>query len=52
MYVARLLRTGSRGIARPCKRGQSELIEFGVRRAVWTIDDHSYGVTDLREMLD
>lgn len=50
MYVARLMRTGSLGLARPCPRCEESLVEFGVIRVVWTIDDHSYGVTNLREM--
>lgn len=50
MYVARLLRTGFVGLARPCRRCERALIEFGVQRVVWTVDCHSYGVTNLREI--
>lgn len=48
IYVARVLRTGKRGMAKPCKRCQSELIAAGVRQAIWTIDDNSYGTTIFR----
>lgn len=48
IYVARLMRTGKRGIAKPCSRCQAELIFAGVRQAIWTIDDESFGVTIFR----
>jgi len=49
MYVARLRRTGVRGMARPCERCEKELTEFGVRRMVWTIDERSFGTTMLQQ---
>jgi hypothetical protein len=49
MYVARLRRTGVRGLARPCERCEKELIEFGVRQMVWTIDERSFGTTMLQQ---
>ena len=48
IYVARILRTGERGLAKPCERCQTELIAAGVRQAIWTIDDESYGTTVFR----
>lgn len=52
VYVARVLKNGRRGLARPCKRCQRQLKAAGVRQAIWTIDDHSYGVTLFRGMSD
>lgn len=48
IYVARVLRTGQRGLAKPCSRCENYLISAGVRQAIWTIDDHSYGTTVFR----
>lgn len=48
VYVARVLRNGQRGLARPCKRCQADLVAAGVRQAIWTINDNSYGVTLFR----
>ena len=48
IYVARLMRTGSTGLAKPCDRCQRDLIAAGVRQAIWTIDDYSYGTTIFR----
>lgn len=49
IYVARVLRTGSWGLAKPCKRCQQELVSSGIRQAVWTIDAHSYGITNIKD---
>ena len=49
IYVARVLRTGSVGLAKPCSRCQKELMVSGVRQAVWTIDTHSYGITNIKD---
>lgn len=48
IYVARVLRTGVRGLAKPCRRCQADLIDAGVRQAIWTINDNSYGTTIFR----
>lgn len=50
VYVARVLRDGTRGLAKPCVRCQRDLIDAGVRQAIWTIDEFSYGVTVFRGM--
>jgi len=50
MYVARLTRGGTRALARPCRRCRKLLVEAGVRSVVWTIDPHSWGFTDLKDM--
>ena len=50
IYVARVLRTGSLGLAKPCRRCQKALVEAEIRQAVWTIDNHSYGITNIRGM--
>jgi len=50
IYVARIMRTGERGLAKPCSRCQTDLIEAGVRQAIWTIDANSYGTTIFRGM--
>lgn len=47
VYVARMGRNGQRGLARPCQACEELLRQHGVRRVIWTIDDHSYGVTVL-----
>lgn len=48
IYVARMLRTGELGMAKPCKRCQKYLVRAGVRQAIWTIDGYSYGTTVFR----
>lgn len=48
VYVARVLKNGRRGLARPCARCEDVLIAAKVRRAIWTIDDDSFGVTVFR----
>ena len=48
IYVARVLRTGRRGLAKPCKRCHKTLVAAGVRQAIWTIDCDSYGTTIFR----
>ena len=47
VYVARMGRRGQRALARPCSACEELLRSHGVRQVVWTIDDHSYGVTNL-----
>lgn len=48
IYVARRLRTGELGMAKPCERCQKDLVSAGIRQAIWTIDDYSYGTTIFR----
>lgn len=48
LYVARVTRGGARGLAKPCHRCETFLRSVGVRRVVWTMDDHQYGVTLLQ----
>jgi tRNA(Arg) A34 adenosine deaminase TadA len=50
IYIARVLRTGGRGLAKPCAACQRDLVSARVRQAIWTIDEHSYGTTVLRGM--
>lgn len=50
IYVARLMRTGGVGLAKPCSLCQTALIKAGVRQAIWTIDETSYGTTIFRGM--
>jgi len=45
IYVARVTRSGRRGMARPCHRCEAVIRKAGVRRVVWTMDDFNYGVT-------
>lgn len=52
IYVARVLRSGKPGLARPCKRCQKDLIAAGIRQAIWTIDENSYGTTIFRGFRD
>ena len=48
VYVARIGRNGKVGMARPCCRCQTQLINAGVTRAVYTISENEYGVLNLR----
>lgn len=48
IYVARLMRNGGRGLAKPCTFCQTALVKAGVRQAIWTIDETSYGTTTFR----
>lgn len=51
IYIARIGRNGQAALAKPCKACQAHMRELGVKRAVWTIDRNSYGVTNLRSGL-
>lgn len=48
IYIARVTRSGRRGLAKPCVRCEADLVAAGVRQAIWTIDDKSYGTTIFR----
>lgn len=51
VYIARIGRNGQPALAKPCKACQEHMKELGVKRAFWTIDKTSYGVTNLRSGL-
>lgn len=44
VYVARITPGGKIAMAKPCVRCQSELRLAGVKRALFTIDQHTHGV--------
>jgi len=44
VYVARVLRGGDDGMARPCRYCLGQLIEAGVRQVVWTAGPGATGV--------
>lgn len=44
VYVARVTRGGRVGMAKPCKRCRAYLTDVRVKRAVYTIDENTFGV--------
>ena len=47
-YVARyVVGTGERGLARPCHSCARHLLNSGVKKVVYTIDNYTYGVLKL-----
>lgn len=48
LYVARLGRNGKVSLSKPCKNCEKELAALGVRRVIYTISEHEYGVLNLR----
>ena len=44
MYIARLCRGGKFGLAKPCRRCQAAITESGIKRVIYTIDNHTFGV--------
>lgn len=44
VYVARIRRDGSTGIARPCRRCMDVLTRAGARQVVWTAENGSAGM--------
>lgn len=44
IFIARKLRDPGYGLAMPCEICQTLLAEAGIRKAVYTIDSHSFGV--------
>ena len=50
IYVARITRSGKIGEARPCKRCQALLLEYGVNTAVWT-EPSGWGKERLSRMI-
>ena len=42
VYVARIGRSGNIRLAKPCKSCQRKLIEAGVKRIVYTVDDFTF----------
>lgn len=51
VYVARLTRSGTPAMAKPCAACEAQLIDHGVRRVIWTIDESSYGITELQRFV-
>ena len=43
IYIARLRKNGTFGLAKPCPRCQKQLRAAGIKRAIYTIDNYSYG---------
>lgn len=48
IYVARLKRDGTPGLARPCRRCMERLLEAGARQVVWTAGNGCAGVERIR----
>ena len=48
MYVARYCKGGDTGLAKPCSRCALEIRNSGVKRVVYTIDNNTYGVWNLK----
>ena len=44
IYVARVGRNGQPALARPCKQCRKLLLEAGIRRAIYTIGAHEFGI--------
>lgn len=47
IYVARLRPRGEFGMAKPCKLCQHVLVRYGIQRALFSIDENSFGVMRL-----
>lgn len=52
IYVVRLLRTDRHGkpvygMARPCEMCSDVLYAYGIKRAVYSVDSNTYGVTNI-----
>lgn len=43
IYIARVKKGGGFGLAKPCPRCQVTLKEKGIKKAIYTIDNHSFG---------
>lgn len=43
LYVARIGRNGKIGLSKPCADCRKAIIEAGVKRVVYTIDEETYG---------
>lgn len=44
LYVAKVLKTGDIGIAKPCKNCMTKIKNKGVKRIYYTISNNEYGV--------
>lgn len=44
IFVARVNKQGIQRLARPCLACYTKLVEAGVEKMVYTLDDHGYGV--------
>ena len=48
IYIARVMRDGSMGLARPCISCQMFLRAKKIRKAIYSISDNEYGVLDFQ----
>lgn len=48
MYVARMTEYGQIRMARPCEMCQTIISMYGIKRALYTIDDTSFGTMHIR----
>jgi tRNA(Arg) A34 adenosine deaminase TadA len=44
MFVARKMRNGQIGLAKPCQHCQTLIRASGIKRVVYTVDDQTIGV--------
>ena len=51
LYVARVTRRNTWGMARPCSSCESLIRAAQVRRVVWTVEDNEYGIMLVRSPL-
>ena len=49
IYIARIRPRGQLGLAKPCKICQHVLGRYGLHRAVYSIDDDTFGVLRIKE---
>jgi len=47
IFVARITRSGSVAMARPCNLCENVLYSYGIKRAIYTIDSNCYGVLNI-----
>lgn len=56
IFVVRIRSKGSHhgtfGKARPCKLCQKILADYGIKRAIYTIDDDTFGVMNVKNLSD
>lgn len=51
IYVVRIMADGTYGMARPCEICETILFRYGIKRAIYSISDHEYGVMKTRDLL-
>jgi pyrimidine deaminase RibD-like protein len=44
MFIARCLKGGGIGLAKPCANCQTVINDSGIKRVVFTIDNSTYGI--------